>query len=456
MRIITNQNEDDIHIEKVQHIFKRFMIDTLIIDNIRPKFSMKWFVAQNRPLSIFYNMYNNGFTVPKFNRFDERDNFYRFWCDFVKVPSEFKSIWEQYEYVEGLPQPIQKSLEWFTMRANFITASAGAQAIGESKYDPPLELIKAKIGLGKKFEENFNFHHGKKLESIATLIYEYIYNVKVGEFGLVPHIAKPQISYLGASPDGICTCSTLDGQFSNLIGRMLEIKCVTSRQINITGKEDGEITPHYYWIQVQLQLECCDLEDCDFWQCKLKNYWSERLLNEAIQALDGTMHTREQGEHYTINPQLEVGTMIELMPNNAELKGKEKDVYYAAYIYPTELDCSMKEKIDWANNMKYNWKTHYPEFAEDYHFGKILYYHLEKSHCYLIKRDRTWFKNTLPKFKAFWDEVLSYRNDPVKKNELIEQMAIKEAKRLEKVAEKEEMMRERHRNSHLLMDVDSD
>ena len=48
--------------------------------------------------------------------------------------------------------------------------------------------------IGKNFNiitgENFNVHHGKKFEKIAILIYESIYNVKVGEFGLVPHLGN--------------------------------------------------------------------------------------------------------------------------------------------------------------------------------------------------------------------------------------------------------------------------
>ena len=39
---------------------------------------------------------------------------------------------------------------------------------------------------------------------------------------------------------------------------------------NIFGEIDGEICPHYYWVQVQVQLECCDLEEFDFWQCSIR------------------------------------------------------------------------------------------------------------------------------------------------------------------------------------------
>ena len=82
------------------------------------------------------------------------------------------------------------------------------------------------------------------------------------EYGIIPDTEN---EFIGASPDGICTNCTLDGKFSPLVGRMVEIKCVTTRQLNITGPEnmwvkgekDMAICPHIYWVQMQLQLECC-------------------------------------------------------------------------------------------------------------------------------------------------------------------------------------------------------
>lgn len=408
--------------------------ETLILhksSRIHADNSVERFLNSGVDLYSYIKSIDNDFSLPNFNTFNEREIYYRQFCDHIRVPKIYQQVWNQYKFLENLPQPAQKTPLWYEMRNNFITASAGAQALGESKYDSAFELVKKKIGLGAEFFENFNVHHGKKFETIATIIYEYIENVKIGEFGLIPHISTPQVSFLGASPDGICTNSTLDGNFSNLVGRMLEIKCVTSRQINITGLEDGEITPHYYWVQVQLQLECCDLEECDFWQCKLKNYWSERRLREQMNVIT-TMHTREQGKVISIDERLEYGTMIELMPIEQELRQGEKLEYFAAYIYPTKMDCSLEEKVQWANKMKKEWKIHYPEYAENYEFGKILYYHLEKSHCYLIKRDRKWFNEKLPAFAKFWDQVLDYRNNPVKKQELINQIALEESRKRKK------------------------
>ena len=402
------------------------------------------------------NEYNDlsQLTIPKFNHNDIRDQFYRKICNQIKIDSQYIKFWNQYQAIENVPQPEQKSQAWFDMRNNFITASAGAQAIGESKYEKPIELIKQKIGLGKPFGENFNVHHGKKFEKIAILIYENIYNNKVGEFGLVPHMGSKEqevVPFLGASPDGICTCTTLDGKFSPMVGRMLEIKCVTSRIINTEGDEDGVITPHYYWVQVQLQLECCNLEECDFWQCKLedgviKKYkvgeeWTARSMPWTYQQWKNiiedeeneTVHTEQQNKPIYVDPSYKYGTMIELLPiKKDDLLDHHRIEWYGKYIYPTELAVSMKDKVEWAEWMRCNWKEVYPEFATDYKFGRVLYWNLSKSHCYLIKRNREWFKEKYPKFKEFWDQVLELRNDPIKKQQLIDKIAKEESDKLVK------------------------
>ena len=58
------------------------------------------------------------------------------------------------------------------------------------------------------------------------MIYEHIYNSKVGEFGLIQH---PTISYLGASPDGVSMSLTLDGKPNKLLGRMCT--CVQPKKV---------------------------------------------------------------------------------------------------------------------------------------------------------------------------------------------------------------------------------
>ena len=87
------------------------------------------------------------------------------------------------------------------------------------------------------------------------------YTVKIVEFGLIPH---PELSVFGASPDGICD----EGSPNGYTGRMLEIKCPPKRKFT-------HEVPQHYWMQMQGQLEVCDLEECDFFQVKLEEYDSK-------------------------------------------------------------------------------------------------------------------------------------------------------------------------------------
>ena len=351
--------------------------------------------------------------IPQFITCEERDNYYDFYMHYVKVPEEYKKVWDRYNYLATIPQPVQRSPEWFALRNDMITASSGACVIGESKYEKPDKVLLEKIGHGEKFGENKFVHHGKKYEKIATMIYEHIYNVKVGEFGLIPHqpseISKA-ITFLGASPDGICTNSTLDGKFSNMVGTMLEIKCPLTRVIQTNGEEDGEICPHYYWIQVQLQLECCDLTYCDFWQCNIKEYESFEDNNFS------DSYTENQNEKIKFSDNFKRGLILQFLPKNHVLEKYDKIEWYGKYIYPPNLDMSIEDYNKWSNYMINNFQKYYPELINNYYFDKILYWKLESSHNYKIKRDKKWFDNSLPKFKDFWDKVVLYRNNEEEKN----------------------------------------
>jgi hypothetical protein len=304
------------------------------------------------------------------------------------------------------------------MRNDMITASSGACVLGENKYEKPDKVLLDKIGHGEKFGENKFVHHGKKYEKIATMIYEHIYNVKVGEFGLIPHQASdshPSISFLGASPDGICTNSTLDGKFSNMVGTMLEIKCPLSREIQTKGTEDGEICPHYYWVQVQLQLECCDLECCDFWQCNIREHDSFEETNDKF----ANTYTENQDENIIFSNNYKRGMILQFLPKKHVLDRYEKLEWYSKYIYPPHLDMTLNDYNKWVEYMINNYQKHYPELVQNYYFDKVLYWKLESSHNFKIRRDKEWFNINLPKFKDFWSKVELYRNNEDEKQKYL-------------------------------------
>ena len=97
--------------------------------------------------------------------------------------------------------------------------------------------------------------------------YEKDFNTKVGEFGCIKH---EKIKFLRASPDGINIDPT------NLrYGRLVEVKNPTSRQL------DG-IPEKAYWVQMQIQMEVWDLDECDFLKLFLKNMKQKKTFIKTV------------------------------------------------------------------------------------------------------------------------------------------------------------------------------
>jgi len=329
-----------------------------------------------------------------------------------KSPEEiaYDKLEEHYFYLLNLPQPEQKSQAWFDMRNNMITASSAAQAMGESKYDSLDQFIYEKV-FGREFSENKFVHHGKKYEHIATMLYQHIYNVKIGEFGLLRH---PTIDFIGASPDGICSAYTLDGnRGSPLLGTMVEIKCPMTREIKTSGDIKDGICPYYYWVQVQLQLQCCNLQRCDFIQLSIKEYETdtestaqEKFMNDN-HLLD---HTENQNMVVKINQNLGRGAVIQLLPIKFTQKvAYEKREWYSKYIYPPSLDMTKEEILEWIDDEKKKFVT--SPLNKDYRFDKPLFFRIVTSHNTTILREDEWFKQAIPKLKVTWDRIKFLREN---------------------------------------------
>ena len=156
--------------------------------------------------------------------------------------------------LKKLELPEQRSPEWYELRKKILTASSLGSAIDKCHFQSRDELILSKIE-EKPFEPNPITEWGVKYEDVAIMFYEELHNVNVLDFGLIPH---PELSIFGASPDGICDDTGND----EFVARMVEIKCPPKRKFTKT-------VPHHYWMQVQGQLEVCDLDECDFFQVKL-------------------------------------------------------------------------------------------------------------------------------------------------------------------------------------------
>jgi len=356
----------------------------------------------------------------------------------ISIPEEYQKIKEQFDYLESLPQHEQKSKEWFDDRLNKITASNTGTALGESPYQTKYDYLLEKC-TEKPFLENEAVHHGKKYEQIASMIYEVVFNARTTEFGLIPH---KEISFLGASPDGICNQYTMTYEFSSRFGRMIEIKVPFRRHFNTRGKIDGTICPHYYFLQVQQQLECCDLEKCDFWQCEISEYENrEEWMNDKE---PNTVITEEQNIILDYVPNcIKKGAIIELVETkNYANRDKNSQDYYlwtAKYIYPPEINMSTSEYDEWVLQVQTNIETYIKDnlrrkdhIDNDLHlryiFNKVIYWKLKRAHNVTVNRDREWFAYAKPKLNEFWNEIIYYR-------EHLEEMYEYVRKNNEKIAE---------------------
>jgi hypothetical protein len=87
----------------------------------------------------------------------------------------------------------------------------------------------------------------------------------------------PKYDYIAASPDGINVDSN-----NERYGRMVEIKNIYNREI------DGIPTDNY-WIQMQFQMEVCDLDECDFFETRMKEYSEEEFYADTTSKYKGVV-----------------------------------------------------------------------------------------------------------------------------------------------------------------------
>lgn len=253
--------------------------------------------------------------------------------------------------------PEQRTPEWYAFRENLITASSWGNVfgwVGSAK-----EVLLQKLGHeGSQFKGNQFTVWGTKYEPVATMIYERRTGKTVVDFGCLKHPAEENF-FIGASPDGICDD-----------GVMLEIKCPPRRQI-------GPIPPDYYWAQMQGQLEVCDLEQCDFLECRLEEYNSQEEYLE------------DMGDNCTKSNNAESGVVLTFK------KGEETKYIYSPFF--------MKEPelTEWTvKNIK--------EF-KNYQFAGPSYWKLMIYQCQPVFRDREWFIWAREQLKLFYDQWQFYK-----------------------------------------------
>ena len=304
--------------------------------------------------------------------------------------TEINEIEYKIQSLREIPQPTQRTPEWYQFRWNLITASNAWKAFEtQSSIN---QLIYEKCQPLKTFEENGEdekmvntntaMHWGQKFEPLSVMIYEDIYNSKVEDFGCIQH---PTYKFLGASPDGIIIESST-GRY----GRMLEIKNPVSREITGIPKKE-------YWVQMQLQMEVCDLDECDFLETKFVEY-SDR-------------HSYKNDSKYNDNDNDNETEDISDTTISSDGKQKGIIIYFHTkegkpfYSYKPLNIKTPQQIIDWEDDTI----TIYQSEKYNYTFLKFIYWKLDKLSCVLVLRNKDWFKNNIGQLEKVWKTIETER-----------------------------------------------
>jgi putative phage-type endonuclease len=321
------------------------------------------------------------------------------------------------------PNYIQKSNEWFQLRKNKITASdaacvlplsypvckaflqefglcgieKGGNPVLETGYiqnikRPCFQLNHKKWGnpyssreefVLKKcghvpFSGNVATRHGVKYEQVACDIYARIKNTRIYELGLIEH---EKYSWLGASPDGI----TYDGT-------LLEIKVPYRR--NPTG-----IPPFYYWVQMQLQLQCCmELDKCDFIECVISEFNTEDEFMQYVP--DETLNQ-------------EKGIIMEISSTGT---GTGTEIEYK-HIYPPVNLTDQDGLLNWSDSQIVSFYNKQKENKDGDGGngggggGNIVkrFWKLDKLVITPVRRSEQWFETVKPILYKAWCDVNIYK-----------------------------------------------
>ena len=275
----------------------------------------------------------------------------------VYIEEGIAIIYRHIVYLQNVPQPEQRTQAWYEFRYNHLTASNMWKIFISESTRNQLIYEKCQPLNTDKYNNNVSFespmHWGQKYEPLSIMLYEAIYSSKVSDFGCIPH---KTIDCIAASPDGIVT-----DESSLRYGRMLEVKNIVNREINGIPKME-------YWVQMQLQMAVCELNECDFLETRFTEY-------ETKEAFDIDIHKYK-------------GLMILFINENG------KPIYEYA---PLAICHSDGEMEAWQEEMMEKNKTS--------SWMKNIYWKLDQLSCVLVLRNKQWFNSVIPQIKEIWEII---------------------------------------------------
>lgn len=263
---------------------------------------------------------------------------------------------ESWQRLLTAPQVEQRTPAWYSETKMILTASeinnlfkgprTWATLVQSKQHEMtsgPLDIQEGGFSqrLAVSRSETKAMDWGIRYEPVVKEILEDQLGCRITDLGRIRHsVAQKR---LAASPDGLFT----EGP-SELVGRLVEIKCPSTRVIK------GDI-PMEYWQQMQIQLECCNLQACEYVEAKFKE-------RDILAAPD---------------PEAKASGYITFTMNHETLVGQ--------YIYHKEISPPPPEG-EWVHVETYAWDL----------------ITLRRS---TVSRDPHWFTMASEKMEVFWRDV---------------------------------------------------
>jgi putative phage-type endonuclease len=285
---------------------------------------------------------------------------------FIRKPPNVAIIDAKLARIRAKPQPDQRTPEWYRFRHDLLTASNAWKAFESQSCINQLIYEKCKPLKEHEEKEFVNtaspMHWGQKYEPVSRMIYEHLYKTRVADFGCLQHDTH---AFLGASPDGI----NVDPA-SQRYGRMLEIKNIVNRDITGIPKKE-------YWIQMQLQMETADLNECDFLETQFAEYDDYDDSSKSSNGSNALM----------------TGTILYFMKDGRP-----------HYEYEPIGSATRAESEAWFNDAMERNQAHM--------WMKTINWRLEKMSCILVLRNKMWFQHAIRVLDDLWQTIVKERNNP--------------------------------------------
>lgn len=252
----------------------------------------------------------------------------------------------------------QRTPEWYAQMSSIISASELGNLFASVRTRAQLVVSKTQPRaqrnqpLATPSDSMTAFDWGIRFEPVVKQIYQHKYDATIKELGRLIH---PTYTKCSASPDGLI----YDSPKSERVGRLVEIKCPVTRQI------DG-IIPKDYYAQIQMQLHVTGLNECDYVEAAFSSKYN---------------NTPEK-----IGPNLYNGYIAVIRYPEISNATQNQEFYY---IYSP-----LNAADDWS-----------PVIKEDEQIVEIIPWRLNHWHEQVISRSEEWWSSIKPMIDLFWEDV---------------------------------------------------